>query len=160
MATLVSHVWKPSNARTITIDSFVPVPRGSAAIAPAPLNWPSKDPGDILDYQLNLEPALIGNEGDSIESVDIDADPSQPGDLSIDNVTADGYKIVMWLSAGQAGVTYTVTVVVALASGRTLQRSMLLPVVALSSPSVPANAIQTTTQDPITDQNGNPITST
>jgi hypothetical protein len=157
MATLVSHVWKPSKARSITIDSFVPVPRGTIATSPTPLSWPSKDPGDILDYQLDIEPALLGNEGDTIESVDIDVSPSQPGDLSTDNITADGYRIVIWLSSGQAGVTYTVTVLVTMASGRTLQRSLLLPVVAMSSPSVPANAIETTTQDPITDQNGNPI---
>jgi hypothetical protein len=157
MATLVSHVWRPSKSRILTIDSFIPVPRGSIAIAPAPLSWPSKDPGDILDYQLDIEPALVGNEGDSIDSVDISIDPSQPGDLSLDNVSADGYKIVLWVSSGQANVTYSVTVKAALASGRTLQRSILLPVVALSLPSVPANAIETTTQDPLTDQDGNPI---
>ena len=122
-----------------------------------PLNWPPKDPGDILDYQLDIEPALIGNEGDPIDSVDVEIDPNQPGDLSLDNVAADGYKIVIWVSAGQAGVIYTVTIKTALASGRTLQRSILLPVVALSSLSVPPNAIETTTRDPLTDQNGNPI---
>ncbi len=159
MATLVSHVWKPSNTRILTIDSFIPVPRGSTAITPAPLSWPAKDPGDILDYQLDIEPAIVGNKGDTINSVDIDVDPDQPGDLSVDNITADGYKIVIWLSGGQAGVTYSITVKAALASGRTLQRSMLLPVVALSIPSVPVNALETTTQDPLTDQNGNPLVS-
>ncbi|MGD0434812.1 MAG: hypothetical protein ABSA58_27400 [Acetobacteraceae bacterium] len=157
MATLVSHVWKPSKSRILTIDSFVPVPRGSTATAPTLLSWPSKDPGDILDYQLDIEPALVGNEGDTIDTVDIEVDPSQPGDLSLDNVTADGYKIVLWFSSGQAGVTYNVTAKVALATGRTLQRSILLPVVALSLPSVPANAIEATTDDPLVDQNGNPI---
>jgi hypothetical protein len=157
MATLVSHIWKPSKSRTITIDSFVPVPRGTTATAPAMLSWPSKDPGDILDYQLDIEPALVGNEGDTIESVDVEVDPSQPGDLALDNVAADGYRIVIWLSSGQPGVTYNVTVKTTLASGRTLQRTVLLPVLALSTPSVPENAIETTTLDPITDENGNPI---
>jgi hypothetical protein len=157
MVTLVSHVWRPSKSRILTIDSFIPVPRGSIAIAPTPLSWPSKDPGDTLDYQLDIEPALVGNEGDSIDSVDISIDPSQPGDLSLDNVSADGSKIVLWVSSGQASITYNVTVKASLASGRTLQRSILLPVVALSLPSVPVNAIETTTQDPLTDQNGNPI---
>jgi hypothetical protein len=141
----------------LTMDSFVPVPRGSVATAPTPLNWPAKDPCDILDYQLDIEPALVGNEGDAINSVDIEVDPSQPGDLSLDNVTADGYKIVIWVSSGQAGVNYNVTIKVTLASGRTLQRSVILPVIALSSPSVPVSAIETTTQDPLTDENGDPI---
>jgi hypothetical protein len=157
MVTLVSHIWKPSKSRTITIDSFVPVPRGSTATAPAMLSWPAKDPGDILDYQLDIEPALVGNEGDTIESVDVEVDPSQPGDLALNNVAADGYRIVIWLSSGQVGVIYNVTVKTTLASGRTLQRTVLLPVLALSSPSVPENAIETTTLDPITDENGNPI---
>src|ERR1700733_6099145 len=124
MVTLVSHVWKPSKTRTLTIDSFVPVPRGSTATVPTMLSWPAKDPGDTLDYQLDIEPALVGNEGDTIDSVDIDVDPSQPGDLSLDNTAADGYKIVIWLSSGQAGVTYNVTVKAALASGRTIQRTI------------------------------------
>jgi hypothetical protein len=157
LATLVSHVWKPSKTRIITIDSFVPVPRGTTATSLTRLSWPSKDPGDILDYQLDIEPAVVGNEGDTIGSVDIDVDPSQPGDLSVDNISADGYRIVIWLSAGQAGITYNVTVKASLTSGRTIQRTLLLPVVAMSAPSVPANSIQTTTRDPLTDQNGNPI---
>jgi len=159
MVTLVSHIWKPSKSRTITIDSFVPVPRGTTATVPMMLSWPSKDPGDVLDYQLDIEPALVGNEGDTIDSVDVEVDPSQPGDLALDNVAADGYTVVIWLSGCQAGVTYNVTVRTTLASGRTLQRTVLLPVLALSSPSVPANAIETTTMDPITDENGNPIVS-
>jgi hypothetical protein len=106
---------------------------------------------------LDIEPALIGNEGDTITSVDADIEPSQPGDLYLNNTSADGYKIILWFSAGQANVTYNVTVRVALASGRTLQRTVLLPVVAMSMPSLPANAIETNLGDPLTDQDGNPI---
>ena len=159
MTTLVSHVWKPSKSRTITIDSFVPVPRGTVAVTPALLSWPSKDPADVLDYQVSIQPALTGNEGDCIESADIDIHPNQPGDLSVDNVSADGATIIIWMSGGQSGVVYTVTIKTALASGRTLQRSIFLPVVALSSPSTPVNAIQTNLAGSLTDQNGNPIVS-
>src|SRR4051794_21448643 len=134
MVSQVSHIWKPSKSRAIQLDSFVPVARGSAATAPSPLCWPSKDPGDILDYQLDIEPALIGNEGDTISSVDISIEPSQPGDLSLDNVAADGYRVIVWLSGGQAGTTYNITVKASLASGRAIQRSILLPVLALSLP--------------------------
>jgi hypothetical protein len=157
MPTLVSHVWKPSRSRIITIDSFVPVPRGTTVASLAPLSWPSKDPGDVLDYQLDIEPALIGNDGDTINTVDITINPSQPGDLSLDNTVADGYKIVLWVSGGQTNVTYNVTVLVTLASGRTLQRTLLLPVIAMSVPAIPLNALDTSMMDPITDENGNPI---
>ena len=50
MSTPASHVWKPSCARSVTIDSFVPGPRGSSTIAPPMLNWPTKDPGDTLEH--------------------------------------------------------------------------------------------------------------
>lgn len=159
MPTVIPHVWKPSNTRILTIDSFVPVPRGSSAFSPYPLNWPSKDPADSLDYQLDIEPAIVGNQGDTIDSVDVDVSPNQPGDVSVDNVVADGYRVIIWMSAGVAGVTYSVTLKINLASGRVLQRSMLLPVVALSSRSAPVSAIESTTRDPLTDQNGNPIIS-
>jgi len=159
MPTLISHVWKPSNARALTIDSFLPVPRGTTAVTPLTLNWPVKDPADVLDYQLDIGPALTGNADDAIQDVDITIDPSQPGDLSADNILADGSRIVIWFSAGQAGVTYTVTAQIVLTSGRSIQRSILLPVLALSTPSAPADAITSSANSPLTDQNGNPISS-
>jgi hypothetical protein len=121
------------------------------------LSWAPKDPGDVLDYQLNLQPALIGNEGDTIESVDVGVDPSQAGDLSVDSVSADGYRIIFWVSGGQANVTYTVTVRSNMASGRVIQRSVLLPVVPLSVPTTLPNSIQTETQISLNDQNGDPL---
>jgi hypothetical protein len=157
MTTMVSHIWKPSPSRIIAIDGFVPVPRGSSASTPPPLSWAPKDPGDVLDYQLNLQPALIGNEGDTIESVDVGVDPSQAGDLSVDSVSADGYRIIFWVSGGQANVTYTVTVRSNMASGRVIQRSVLLPVVPLSVPTTLPNSIQTETQISLNDQNGDPL---
>ncbi len=159
MPNLITHVWKPGTARLVTIDSFVPVPRGAAASIPPLLSWPSKDPGDVLDYQLDVRPALTGNEEDTIDEVNLDISPSQPGDVSLDNTFADGSRIIIWLSGGQAGRTYTVTVKILFASGRALQRSILLPVVALSSTIILPNAIETAAQDPITDQDGNAILS-
>ena len=64
MPTQAKHVWKPSSARTVTLDSFIPVARGSVASAPSPLNWPTKDPADVLDYQFDISPAFVGNDGD------------------------------------------------------------------------------------------------
>ncbi len=157
MPTPASHVWKPSTARTVVLDSFVPVPRGSTAVAPPPLNWPTKDPGDVLDYQFDVSPALVGNDGDSLATLDVTISPDNPGDLSLNSATTDGAVVVLWLSAGQAGTVYTVTIVVGTTNGRTLQRSILLPVLYLSQPSAPATAIETNVGLIITDQNGNPI---
>ena len=157
MPTPATHVWKPSTARTVTLDSFVPVPRGAIASAPPPLNWPTKDPADILDYQFDISPAFVGNDGDSILTLDATVSPSNPGDLTINAMTADGSVAVFWLSQGQAGTIYTVTIVIGTTNGRTVQRSILLPVLSLSTPSVPATAIETDTGLVITDQNGNPV---
>ena len=159
MPNLVSHVWKPSHSRAIKLDGFVPVPRGTSVTAPSFLNWPSKDPGDVLDYILDIEPAILGNEGDCIITTDVSVSPSAPGDLLIDNVAVDGYVLVIWVSAGQPATIYNVTIVIGLASGRILQRTVLLPVVALSSISAPFNTLQTSVGDPLTDQDGNPIVS-
>ena len=157
MPTPASHVWKPSIARSVAIDSFVPVPRGSTAIAPPLLNWPVKDPGDTLDYEVDISPALVGNDGDSIATIDVMVAPDNPGDLSVSSVTADGRRCVFWLTNGQSGTTYTVTIIVGTTSGRTIQRSVLVPVLYLSVPSSPLNALETDTGAVVTDQNGNPI---
>ncbi len=157
MSVPLSHVWRPSNARSVTADSFIPVPRGSASSAPPPLNWPTKDPGDVLDYILDIHPAIVGNDGDGIASATVSISPSDPGDLDLQSITADGSRIVLWLSGGQAGIIYTITFNIVTISGRSLQRSVLLPVLLLSVPAVPATAIVTATGVMLTDQNGNPL---
>jgi hypothetical protein len=157
MSTPASHVWKPSCARSVTIDSFVPIPRGSSAIAPPLLNWPTKDPGDTLDYEIDISPALIGNNGDSIATIDATVAPNNPGDLSVSSITADGARCIFWLTEGQSGTVYTVTIIVGTTNGRTVQRSVLLPVLYLSVPPIPPDALETGTGTVVTDQNGNPI---
>ena len=157
MVNTVSHVWKPSSARLVVIDSFVPVPRGSVAVAPAPLNWPTKDPQDVLDYQVDITPAVLGNRGDAIAALSVSITPANPGDLTLNSMAVDGLSAVLWLSGGFAATVYTVTLAISTTNGRSIQRSVLLPVLGLSSPAIPGNAIQTTTGVVITDQNGNPI---
>lgn len=157
MPTTATHVSKPSTARVVVLDSFIPVPRGAAAVAPPPLNWPTKDPGDILDYGLDISPALTGNQGDSIATLDIAISPNNPGDLTLVSASADGSVAVLWLSAGQSGTVYVVTIAIGTTGGRTLQRSILLPVLFLSTPPIPPTAIETSAGLVITDQNGNPV---
>ena len=157
MPTPATHVWKPSNARTVMLDAFIPVPRGSTAVAPPPLNWPTKDPADVLDYQFDIAPALVGNDGDAIATLDITIEPSNPGDLSLNSAIADGSVAVLWLSGGQPGTVYTVNLVITTTNGRTISRSILLPVLYLSVSPVPPNALLTDTGVVLTDQNGNPV---
>ena len=157
MGTAATHVWKPSSARTVVLDCFIPVPRGSAAVAPPPLNWPTKDPTDILDYRFDVTPAVIGNDGDGIATLDVTIVPANPGDLALNSATADGNVAVLWLSGGQAGTVYSINIVIGTLNGRTISRNILLPVLCLSVSPVPPNALITDAGVVITDQNGNPV---
>lgn len=157
MPTPATHVWKPSNARTVVLDPFTPAPRGSTAVAPPPLNWPTKDPVDVLDYQIDISPALIGNDGDAIATLDVTIEPANPGDLTVNSATTDGPLAILWLSHGQSGTVYTVNLVITTLNGRTISRSILLPVLCLSIPPVPTNALVTEEGVVLTDQNGNPV---
>jgi hypothetical protein len=157
MATPATHLWRPSESRVVVIDAFIPVPRGASVSVPAPLNWASKDPRDVLDYQVDIGPALVGDEGDSIETVDITVTPSAAGDLAVVSSAADGTRVVAWLAGGQSGTVYTVTIQVSTTNGRTLLRSILLPVISLANPNSPDNTLEITDGLSLVDNGGNPI---
>jgi hypothetical protein len=157
MPTIASHACIPSVARTITLDAFVPVPRGTSPTPPATPSWPLKDPGDTLDYQFDIAPAIIGNDGDAISTLDITIVPAEAGDLALNSTTADVTRAVLWLSSGQAGTTYTVTLTIGTQNGRTIARSVLLPVAALATPAALDDTLLTSDGTPLVDQNGNPI---
>lgn len=159
MSTPANHIWKPSNARLVAINSFIAIARGTTAVSPASLNWPAKDPGDILDYILDIAPAIVGNDGDGIATLDVSVTPANPGDLSIQSSTTDGSRIILWLSAGQAGTIYVINFFISTLSGRCLKRSILLPVILLSAPQTPPTALLTSGGLPLVDQNGNPVLS-
>lgn len=158
MSTPANHLWRPSNARYVQIDGFVATPRGPQIPPAVPLLWPPKDPGDTLDYVFDVSPALTANPGDTISMLDVMISPSNPGDLSLASASADGARAVLWLAGGQAATSYTVTVTVTTAGGRTLARSIALPVVALASVPAPASALTTASGQPLTDPTGTPIT--
>ena len=155
MATPASFVWRPSRARVVDIDGFGLLVRGVPS--QAPLAWPAKDPGDILDFVFDVSDALIGDGGDSIATLDVQISPDATGDLLLRSVAADGERVVLWLEAGQAGVTYSVTISIGTAAGRLIVRSVTLPVVALALPSEGSDILTDGTGAPISDGNGNPI---
>jgi hypothetical protein len=147
----------------VTLDGFLPVPRGAALPAPVPLTWPPKDPSDVLDYEIDATQALLGNDGDVITSVSVLIEP--PDELLPGQVFADGPVAVMWFSNGLAGTTYVVQVTLGTAAGRVIGRAVLLPVQSLATaPAQPATpgasaaaALSTQAGVVVTDQNGNPI---
>ena len=146
------HVWRPSSARRVVFDGFVPVPRGSGVVPP--LAWPAKDPADVLDYEFDFSAALVGNEGDELSGVSVAVTPEGAGAVAVNSVAGDGGMAVLWLSGGQAGVVYSVQVSVTTASGRSLGRAVLLPVVALAGAGAAAGILVTELGVAITDQAG------
>ena len=99
----------------------------------------------------------MGNSNDVILGLAVSVTPNDPGDVSVTSAAADGTSAVLWLAGGQAGTVYTITLLITTANGRTIQRSILLPVLELSVPPVPMNAIQASAGVVLTDQNGNPV---
>jgi hypothetical protein len=151
------HVWKPSSSRRIVLDGFLPVPRGTVITTPSPLSWPAKDPSDVLDYEYNIAAALIGNEGDAIDTVTVAITPDATGDLVLNSSAADGSTAVFWFSSGQSGTVYSVQITIVTVNGRTIGRTVLLPVLSLAASAVPTSGLTTDQGATITDQNGNPI---
>jgi hypothetical protein len=158
MSTPASHLWLPSNARYVQIDGFIPTPRGPQVPPALPLQWPTKDPNDTLDYVFDIAPALTANPGDTISTLDVAISPDNPGDLTLASASADGARAVLWLTGGQALTTYTVTVTVTTAGGRTLARSIALPVLSLASVPAPADALTTPLGQALTGPTGTPLT--
>lgn len=157
MATSAPHLYKPSSARVLVLDGFVPGPRGALAVTPTLLAWPAKDPADVLDYQFDIAPALSGNDGDAVSTLDVTISPANPGDLSLASAAADGARAVLWLAGGQAGTIYSVTLTIGTQAGRTLSRSVLLPVLALTSTPLASGTLQTETGSELVDEFGNPL---
>jgi hypothetical protein len=152
-----THVWRPSSARRVVLDGFAPVPRGAGQSAPAPLQWPAKDPSDVLDYEFDVSAAVLGNEGDMITGVTASVTPNATGDLVINSVSLDGSVVVFWFAGGQAGTTYVVQATLTTSAGRTIGRVVLLPVLSLANATVTTGALTTNLGAVVTDQGGNPI---
>src|SRR5579862_7835963 len=105
----VPPLWQPSSARSVALDGLLPLPRGVTRPDLPPLTWPIKDPGDVLDYSLDLSAALAGDPTDQVATVAVTTVPSGgAGDLLVGRIVGSGTSAVVWLSAGVAGTTYAV----------------------------------------------------
>jgi hypothetical protein len=157
MGTPASFSWQPTTNRVVVVAGFGPYPRGTYQTAPPPLVWPVKDPGDVLDYVVDLSEALAGNDGDSVATLDVSIAPDNPGDLTLHSSSADGDLAILWLAGGISGTTYAVTVLVGTNSGRVFSRTVMLPVASLTAMPT-TNDITDQTGAPLTDQTGAPLT--
>jgi hypothetical protein len=159
MGTPAQFIFQPSTARVVVVDGFGPFPRGTWQTVPTALSWPVKDPGDNLDYVVDLSRALAGDIGDGIATLDVAISPANQGDLLLASSQADGDQAILWLDAGVTGTTYAVTVVIGTHSGRTFARTIGLPVLSLSTPTPFGTDITDQNGVPLTDQTGSPLQS-
>ena len=158
MSTNASFNWLPTTTRVVTVEGFGPFARGSLQTFPSPLIWGVKDPQDILDFVVDYSEALAGNTGDSIATLDVSINPAAAGDLALVTSRADGCQAVLWFSNGLAGTTYSVTVIAGTNSGRSIARTVSLPVALLASASSFGTVITDQNGMPLTDQSGAELT--
>ncbi len=157
MATTANHVWHPSASRVLLLDGYLPGPRGIPVRPPATLQWPPKDPADVLDYQLDIAPALYGNDGDAVATLDVLIIPSDLGDLSVVSSAADGTRAILWLQGGKAGTKYNVILTIGTEAGRLISRSVLLPVIAFAAVGATSLPIVLEDGSSLVDGSGNPL---
>lgn len=75
-----------------------------------------KDPDALLDFPWDWS-AWLGE--DTIASHDVEADAG----ITVDSSTATDTAVTVWLGGGTVGETYSVTVTIDTAAGRTDQRT-------------------------------------
>jgi len=152
MSSKANYTVLPSASRVVVIDGFGPFPRGTLQMAPSSLVWPVKDPGDTLDYVVDYSEAIAGDSNDAIATLDVQIAPNLVGDLTLVSSSADGDQAILWLASGQVGTNYAVTVVAGTNGGRTIARTVTLPVAALATVSAFGTILTNQSGAALTDQ--------
>lgn len=83
------------------------------------LSWPNKDPDEVLDYQIDWTDRLAS---DTILS----SSWTVPAGITKDSDTFGSTSVIIWLSDGAAGETYSITNRIVTAGGRTMDQSVRL----------------------------------
>ena len=74
------------------------------------LTWPNKDPEEVLDYPVQFSDWLVPGCDIAAGATVVQEGVSEPGgltDIVVDAVFVVGKSIIVWLSAGTAGETYS-----------------------------------------------------
>lgn len=90
----------------------------------ATLNWPSKDPDEIIDYEISWTDRM--SDTDEVTSFSF----ASTGGVTIDqsSVSADKRSTVAWISGGTEGEICIITGTANTLEGRKLQQSVRLKV--------------------------------
>lgn len=82
------------------------------------LNWPSKDPSEVLDYSLNWANAL------GTDTITTSSWAISDSSLVENHSTNTSTLTVIWLEDGTLNQSYVVTNTIETAGGRTFQQSV------------------------------------
>ncbi len=96
------------------------------------LTWPAKDPDEVLDYSVEWSERLEGGEAIVSSSFTVDS-----GTITKDSESFAGTRSQVWLSGGTDGTTVELRNRITTSGGRTLERSIALPIISTSATAVP-----------------------
>ena len=85
-----------------------------------------KDPDAILDFAFDWSTWLDSGTSESIDDYTIEISPS--GELTKDSDGETDGIVTVWLSAGDAGETYSLRCEIETSDGRTDERTMIIKV--------------------------------
>jgi len=94
---------------------------------------PQKDPTEIVPITFDFAPDIASGATVTPVSVDVsvlNGEDSAPGDMLQGAASATGAKVVQWIKAGKAGVSYAMRCVATATDGQTLVLTSRLDVVA------------------------------
>jgi len=113
--------------RTLIVSGSVSASSIGSAIWPPPLIWPEAEPGDNLDYYLDVTQPLAA-VNDSIAHVAVAITPVGTSEMTADALGYAGYVIGLRLAGGIAGRLYTVVIQATGKSGRIWQWNVKMPI--------------------------------
>jgi len=87
-------------------------------------SWPSKDPNDVLDYDIDWSRRL--DSGDTISTSTFSLTTDAGLTIASQSNTTTTSKV--WLSGGTAGSTADILCRIVTADGRTMDQSVSLPI--------------------------------
>jgi hypothetical protein len=133
-----TSLYVPSPARTIVYTGWLTTPLNAV---PVPMNWPSKNPADVLDFSVDFSAWLADTDDDLIVAATLTPATTVRGDINIAYpLIVTSQMITAWLSYGQAGGTYEIEFSVNTFIGRTATFSVLLNVLnVLPNPTPPGS---------------------
>lgn len=93
-----------------------------------------KTPAEVLNYLADFSAEIAANEpGDSITAINSVVCKGTPATLAVasSGINQAGTGVMIRLTSGSPGVTYSVVVNISLASSQTMERTFMVPVVAV-----------------------------